>query len=329
MIQKIIHKYHKYRDLQTNTEQQIRENKGRQIRFYNFWKQSYESMYWKRWFDAHPEILKNSPKVSVGMFSVFGDRLIIDKVACDVNIFYSAENLKNNSFNQYADFCLANQHIGLSMGFEYFDNERYVRFPNWMDVFFLKKDDIKSVCKTLCYPNIKEKNRFAACVCSHDNTIGFPLLRENIIQSFSSISKVSCPGKFRHNDDTLLKDFNDDKMEYLKRFYFNICPENSNAMGYVTEKLFHCISAGCIPIYWGSYNNPEPDVLNKDAIIFWSSDEQKNKASLKLISDLYESPKLMNDFLSQPRLLPTAEEYIYNQMDLIEKCVSSLMKRKD
>lgn len=155
------------------------------------------------------------------------------------------------------------------------------------------------------------------------------MLRENIIQSFSSISKVSCPGKFRHNDDTLLKDFNDDKMEYLKRFYFNICPENSNAMGYVTEKLFHCISAGCIPIYWGSYNNPEPDVLNKDAIIFWSSDEQKNKASLKLISDLYESPKLMNDFLSQPRLLPTAEEYIYNQMDLIEKCVSSLMKRKD
>lgn len=36
----------------------------------------------------------------------------------------------------------------------------------------------------------------------------------------------------------------DDKMAYLRGFRFNICSDNFNADGYVTEKLFQYVEAG-------------------------------------------------------------------------------------
>jgi alpha(1,3/1,4) fucosyltransferase len=46
-----------------------------------------------------------------------------------------------------------------------------------------------------------------------------------------------------------------DKIETLKKYRFYICYENTcNKKGYVTEKIFDCFSAGCVPIYWGAPN---------------------------------------------------------------------------
>ena len=45
------------------------------------------------------------------------------------------------------------------------------------------------------------------------------------------------------------------KMEVLKKYKFCICYENSRDVpGYITEKIFDCFFAGCIPIYWGAPN---------------------------------------------------------------------------
>jgi alpha(1,3/1,4) fucosyltransferase len=49
-----------------------------------------------------------------------------------------------------------------------------------------------------------------------------------------------------------------DKLETLKRYRFAICYENMRGVtGYVTEKLFDCFAAGCVPIYWGAENIEE------------------------------------------------------------------------
>lgn len=302
---------------------QMTMNQGRQVQFYNFWQQPLDEMYWSRWFKARPELLGNKPNLKVGMFSVFGDRNVINHTDCDVNIFYSAENLKNESYWNYADAFLNEPRIDLSIGFEYFEHERYCRFPNWMDVFFLTQKDISPMCEKLRFPDVSQKQHFAALVCSHDGGG----LRTSILNALEGIAEVSCPGKFRHNDDSLLQHFNDDKMAYLKQFCFNICPENTNAMGYVTEKLFQSISAGCIPVYWGSFNRPELDVLNQDAIVFWRRDGD-NTSSIKLIEDLVRSPKLMKEFLCQPRLLPSAEEYISDAMLKIEHRIKTIIESK-
>lgn len=319
----LYHKIIKYNILCNNFKNQKLLNECRQVQFYNFWQQPFDEMYWNRWFLARPEFFLGKPNLKVGMFSAFGDRSIIHKTNCDINIFYSAENLKADCYYQYSDFFLSERKIDLAMGFEYFENERYCRFPNWMDVFFVKQEDVKAVCNRLRFPDVSEKNRFAACVCSHDRNG----LRTEMVNALESIETVSCPGMFRHNDDTLIKEFNDDKMAYLEQFIFNVCPENSDASGYVTEKIFQALNVGCVPVYWGSQNRPEPDVLNWNAMILWNRDGD-NSNNLKLIRDIWENPKYRAEFLSQPRLLPTAEEYILDCMNDIEKKIREVIANR-
>jgi len=45
------------------------------------------------------------------------------------------------------------------------------------------------------------------------------------------------------------------KKETLERYKFAICYENARDIpGYITEKIFDCFFAGCIPVYWGANN---------------------------------------------------------------------------
>ncbi len=44
------------------------------------------------------------------------------------------------------------------------------------------------------------------------------------------------------------------KMEILKDYHFNLCFENTNIDYYCTEKIWHSIQAGCLPIYYGKGN---------------------------------------------------------------------------
>lgn len=46
-----------------------------------------------------------------------------------------------------------------------------------------------------------------------------------------------------------------DKIAFIKNYKFCMCYENIKTLpGYVTEKIFDCFQAGCIPVYWGAPN---------------------------------------------------------------------------
>ncbi|MCD4820806.1 MAG: hypothetical protein K8R11_01740 [Methanococcoides sp.] len=48
------------------------------------------------------------------------------------------------------------------------------------------------------------------------------------------------------------------KKETLEKYKFAICYENARDIpGYITEKIFDCFFAGCVPIYWGAPNVTE------------------------------------------------------------------------
>lgn len=47
------------------------------------------------------------------------------------------------------------------------------------------------------------------------------------------------------------------KHEVLSRYKFSLCFENMTMQGYVTEKIFDCFYAGCVPIYLGAKNISE------------------------------------------------------------------------
>lgn len=42
-----------------------------------------------------------------------------------------------------------------------------------------------------------------------------------------------------------------DKMTTLSRYTFALTFENTDYPGYITEKILHALSAGCVPLYWG------------------------------------------------------------------------------
>lgn len=42
------------------------------------------------------------------------------------------------------------------------------------------------------------------------------------------------------------------KSETLGRYRFAICFENMILPGWITEKIFDCFAAGCVPVYWGA-----------------------------------------------------------------------------
>jgi hypothetical protein len=83
------------------------------------------------------------------------------------------------------------------------------------------------------------------------------------------IVDIQCAGKWDRNTDLLKDKYGDSKRDYLFHKKFNICPENVDASGYVTEKLFDAFAAGTIPIYLGDDNNPEPKVINRNEVIFF------------------------------------------------------------
>ena len=47
----------------------------------------------------------------------------------------------------------------------------------------------------------------------------------------------------------------ENKNQVLREYKFSICYENARDIpGYITEKIFDCFFAGCVPVYWGANN---------------------------------------------------------------------------
>lgn len=69
----------------------------------------------------------------------------------------------------------------------------------------------------------------------------------------------------------------DNKIETLKQYAFSLCYENlAEEDGYITEKIFDCLKAGTVPIYWGAENIEK--YVDKDAFI----DRRKFKSNREL-----------------------------------------------
>lgn len=241
---------------------------------------------------------------------------LLDKA--DARIFVERENLHKPHFASLQHRYLEDAKFMLSLGFDEINHPQYMRFPFWlMWTLFPATVDYTMVKHHVqrannIKPTISGK-RFCAYVCSHDD-----LNRQRIHDEFSQIGTINCPGKLFHNDDSLKTIFNDNKIAYLQGFKFNLTPENSDCVGYVTEKLFEAIAAGTVPIYNGSDNNPEPEILNQNAIIFIKLNEN-NSGAVQLVRELHENDTLYQEFASQPRYKDGAADKIWWYYETLEQ----------
>lgn len=242
--------------------------KGHQVQLYNW---SYPCIYdcWLIDFIEKRGLLRNKSKAKIGLYSIFAPLWLSRFDNCDVRIFVERENLHKPSMQQWLHRFIDDERIQLSLGFDDLRCEGYMRLPFWiMWSVFSPTATYEEIQQQIARMDSPESHSYASrnfCtfICSHDD-VG----RKQMFDQLNDIDVVHCSGRLFHNNDDLKDKYNDDKLEYLKHYRFNLTPENSNYEGYVTEKLFEAIHAGCIPIYHGSDNRPEPDVLNQDAIIF-------------------------------------------------------------
>lgn len=214
------------------------------------------------------------PKVN--FFSIFSKNKFHVKMSpAKVKVFFTGEDV-DVRYTAFKDYCVND--CDLSLGFSYedeFENTAiYLRYPLWICYYFAYTEDKDKIREQVKMFNDAKSNasRFACLVASHDDQG----MRQKMCDMISKIAPISCCGNFLHNDDSLKKEFGDDKIAYLKNFMFNLCPENVSVKGYVTEKIFQSFLGVCIPIYFGSNGVPEPDVINQKAVICLSESELRN-----------------------------------------------------
>lgn len=321
--------YRRYRNPLASTD-------GR-ILYYNWWNKQPADEIWFTSFLQKRGFLERYPKTRFIFFSSLGNlnlfRLETIIHPCPHNrkrLYFNGENNHYPGFAPYLHNLLDHSSIDLSLGFDYTDDPRYLRFPLWLLEMFPPEStekDIRRICDQLSHQHLEaSRNRFCALVSGNrgPNDPGAQR-RTRLVESLNAIVSVDCAGKLLHNTDELKTKYNDNKAEFLKQYKFYICPENASVEGYVTEKVFHAIGSGCIPIYWGANGNPEPDILNHDAILFWNPDGD-NSALLQKIADLQRNPQQYKDFFEQPRLKDGAWQVVAGYFAELEKRLHNLLR---
>lgn len=297
---------------------------SRQIRLHNYGSAPAPQDFWlPRFIETHG-LCKNG---SISIFSVFGLRQMISLNRSSVKIFMARENLHRPNWQEYEDLALREHSVNLSLGFDYeSDDPRYMRFPLWITWLLPPNAGYKEV-NEFCYRINSQDNssyddrRFCTFISSHDD-IG----RNQLFDEISTIGQIDSCGRFRHNCDDLQTIYGDNKLEFLQHYRFNMCPENSNYPGYCTEKIFEAIAAGCVPLYWGSDNNPEPEILNHNAICFINVGQTNDDDVIGKIRHLNTNQEAYMQFSTQPRLLPQAPEIIMDYLQKLEAKIKEISK---
>ncbi len=284
-------------------------NGVRGVRYYNSGMEVPSAQLWTSRF-LESRGIRPSLANSINITSVFGPVRRVCPNRHGLNIFYTGENIHSDTLKAYEELLSS---FDLVIGFDYCSNSNYVRFPYWLlhkfDPTSGKEAIIKRVEEIGTRP-ISPRCRFCSLVSRHDKG-GVRTEIADIVEKYGSIEYV---GKFRHNSDDLIMNFADNKIEFLRQYKFNICPENSDSIGYVTEKLFDSFESGCIPIYWGSGNNPEPDLINRDAILFLDDtlDSRMNELQDK---DAYL------EFVSRPVFKENAGQIVWQYFERLENAI--------
>lgn len=291
------------------------------------------------WLEKFIEYQFPDKKQKITYISVDGRRPCLDN---DNNkkIFFSGENLEPNIShknirndylniryywfnirkNLYKDYLLDEADLSLGYANKNFDN--YLRFPLWIMYLFDPRSKYSDIQAKVLEIN-KSRNlalKDFICINRHD-LFG---LRTKICNDLGNKFTITYAGKWRNNTNELWENYDNDKLRYLNLFKFNICPENMDAPYYCTEKLFDSLRCGCIPIYAGCLNNPEPEIINKNFVIFWDLDGD-NSEQIKLVSRLSKDENYYQKFVTQPKLKAVAVDYIAEYFEQLKTKLKDLI----
>ena len=303
-----------------NKPKTFNQTKDGLYRIYNTWiPEDLEQDWFVRFLRYHfPD-----NKTVINFFGPVGTPFLVKNKFEGKKVFATEEDVSHPGTQlwfYYGDYCL--DYVDMSMGYPEIDNPKYVHFPAWLKWVFSPEDDEETIRIRIKVINESHYDKINECVLinKHDPAG----TREIVYDGVKDILDVKLAGQWRNNTRDLWDKYDNNKELYLQTFKFNICAENRNTENYVTEKLFHAFKAGCIPLYYGALNNPEPGCINRDAVIFWNKDGS-NAENREKILELKNNEKYYKEFISQPKLLPAMEDYVIERFTKLKEQFARLL----
>lgn len=265
----------------------------------DWWDNNFENNYFIKFLSNKYKVVR-SEKPDYLFCSCFGfDHL---RYRDCVKIFFTGENLTPD-FNLY-DYAL---------GFDYIDfGSRYLRYPLFLIPPY--NDALRKAERKHIFDNPQELLNRGFCSFVVSNGKNANPIRENIFDALSKIDFVASGGGFRNNIGKRVEN----KLEFLEQYKFNIAFENSQSLGYCTEKLIEAFAAKTIPIYWGdpSLLDPHLNLINPKSYINLSSFSSLNEA-LEYIKEVHSNDQLYMQILQEPAFLKeNVQEFYCNQLEI-------------
>jgi alpha(1,3/1,4) fucosyltransferase len=205
-----------------------------------------------------------------------------------LKIFFTGENRRPWNYNAHA-----------AISFDHLDGPSNYRLPLYVveDWYQTKKLKMKSILDlTRNEKKVTNPLRFCSFIASN----GASVERNEAFYLLSQYKRVDSAGPLFNNVGYVLPRGSNaqvHKLNFMEEAKFNLCYENSSYPGYVTEKLFHALYAGVVPIYWGS---PTVELdFNPDAFIS-RHDYDTFEKMLDKIREIYHNDEMYQDMTHQP-----------------------------
>ncbi len=303
------------------------------------------------WFTRFLKYKFPDEDFKINLFGVFNPH---DNLAYPMEgkkVLYSTEDLNYRflelkfNFNKYAL-----EYVDLALGFDLINDSKYLRFPYWLLVYISPEATEEDIEKKVDSWNSTsyEKTEDVAAISSHD----WGGTRTMIDNDINKYARVAYAGKWKKNTSELQDSYNNIKSNFLRKFKFNLCPENLLVDAYVTEKIFDAIESDCIPLYAGGGNYLEPEIINQKAIIRWDGEKEyacdpleyeekvyekahsghyfmypvkfvanddRNSDSVELFKNLISDKKTYDEFKDQDKVLDSSSKYIIKIISDLEK----------
>ncbi len=244
----------------------------------------------------HAQLIIKGPYKEKNKFSKYKNKLASKNA---VVLFDSAENTRYRDVK--ADYYITHD-LGVS-------DPRHIRVPHWYNVIDWRHEGLPELGETkrfgrsisideLMAPrsvnSFKKREEAAVIFAGH--------LREprgSIIEAVQKQMKVVGYGRAFDNKILNHNESGIQKQDILKKYKFNICPENSLGVGYYTEKVVEAYAAGCIPIYWSDHNVShdfnEKSFINTAKYVTQNSYNLPNFQKIELQKKLARNPLIYKE----------------------------------
>lgn len=214
------------------------------LAFVDFWDNFQETDFGRflAWFTTNFDVTIDEEAPDVVVYSCFGTKHL--QYPDTLRIFFTGENHK-------PDFNICDYSFG-NIRMDYRGKHLWVPFAAIMTA------QTPAGLPPITPEDVQRK--FCSFIYSQDTVGEGAILRKEFCEKLMrEYAHVDCPGRVLHNlDAPELADrfdpanWNQSKRRFLVKYKFNIAFENSNAPGYITEKLTDAYLGNTVPIYWGS-----------------------------------------------------------------------------